>query len=85
MHLAALASLRGEILDLSTRLHAVSEERDLLEKSLTQAQINAEATVAQQYEERLTELHSVIAELSRKMDRQRALVITEEDDAPSGE
>lgn len=35
---------------------------------------------AQRYEERLTELHSVIAELSRKIDRQRALVIREEDD-----
>ena len=35
---------------------------------------------AQRYEERLTELHSVIAELSRKIERQRALVIREEDD-----
>uniref|UniRef100_A0A1B6E8N5 EF-hand domain-containing protein n=1 Tax=Clastoptera arizonana TaxID=38151 RepID=A0A1B6E8N5_9HEMI len=83
LHLAALASLRGEILDLSTRLNAVTEERDLLEKSLSQAHINAEASVSQQYEERLTELHSVIAELSKKMDRQRTLVITEEEDVQS--
>lgn len=34
---------------------------------------------AQQYEERLTELHSVIAELSRKIDQQRINVIAEEE------
>lgn len=34
---------------------------------------------AQRYEERLTELHSVIAELSRKIDQQRINVITEEE------
>lgn len=34
---------------------------------------------AQHYEERLTELHSVIAELSRKIDQQRINVIAEEE------
>lgn len=34
---------------------------------------------AQRYEERLTELHSVIAELSRKIDQQRINVIAEEE------
>lgn len=81
MHLAALASLRGEILELTSRLHAVTQERDVLECAVSQA----ESAVAQQYEERLTELHSVIAELSRKVERQRTLVITEEEDVPSGE
>lgn len=80
LHLAALASLRGEILDLSSRLQAVTEERDILEKSLSQS-LNS---MKQQYEERLTELHSVIAELTRKLERQRSLVIAEEEDAPSG-
>lgn len=79
LHLAALASLRGEILDLSSRLQAVTEERDILEKSLSQS-LNS---MKQQYEERLTELHSVIAELTRKLERQRTLIITEEEDAPS--
>lgn len=36
---------------------------------------------AQRYEERLTELHSVIAELSRKIDQQRINVIAEEEAA----
>lgn len=80
LHLAALASLRGEILELTTRLHTVTQERDVLERAVAQA----ENSVAQQYEERLTELHSVIAELSRKMERQRTLVIAEEEDVPSG-
>lgn len=32
----------------------------------------------QKYEERITELHSVIAELSRKLQTQRSQIITEE-------
>lgn len=35
---------------------------------------------AQRYEEQLTELHSVIAELTRKLHQQRAMAITEEDE-----
>lgn len=35
---------------------------------------------AQRYEERLTELHSVIAELSRKLERQRSHVIREDEE-----
>lgn len=35
---------------------------------------------AQRYEERLTELHSVIAELSRKIERHKSLVIQEEEE-----
>ncbi|XP_068082210.1 colorectal mutant cancer protein isoform X2 [Anabrus simplex] len=93
LHLAALASLKGEILDLSSRLHTVTQERDLLEKTLNKTQLEKLRLVAdteeraelqaQRYEERLTELHSVIAELRRKIDRQRSLVIREEDDVIS--
>ncbi|XP_074025358.1 colorectal mutant cancer protein isoform X2 [Leptinotarsa decemlineata] len=36
---------------------------------------------AQRYEEQLTELHSVIAELTRKLHQQRAMAIAEEDEA----
>jgi hypothetical protein len=39
LHLAALASLKGEILDLSSRLHTVTQERDLLEKTLNKTQV----------------------------------------------
>ncbi|KAH0998561.1 hypothetical protein HUJ04_012836, partial [Dendroctonus ponderosae] len=35
---------------------------------------------AQRYEEQLTELHSVIAELTRKLHQQRTMAITEEDE-----
>lgn len=93
LHLAALASLKGEILDLSSRLHTVTQERDLLEKTLSKTQFEKLRLVseteeraelqAQRYEERLTELHSVIAELTRKIERQRSLVIREEEDVIS--
>lgn len=36
---------------------------------------------AQRYEEQLTELHSVIAELTRKLHQQRTMAIAEEDEA----
>lgn len=39
---------------------------------------------AQRYEEQLTELHSVIAELTRKLHQQRSMAIAEEDEV-SGE
>lgn len=41
-------------------------------------QISTEIDVKQKYEERITELHSVIAELARKLQVQRSQVITEE-------
>ncbi|XP_069679820.1 colorectal mutant cancer protein isoform X2 [Periplaneta americana] len=95
LHLAALASLKGEILDLSSRLHTVTQERDLLEKTLNKTQLEKLRLVAesdercelqaQRHEERITELHCVIAELRRKIDRQRALVIREEDDISENE
>ncbi|KAG0714225.1 Colorectal mutant cancer protein [Chionoecetes opilio] len=89
LHLAALGSLKGEILELSSRLKVLSQERDLLEKTLTVTQLEKVRveqenedrldSQAQHYEERLTELHSVIAELSRKIEQQRINVIAEED------
>ncbi|KAK7067309.1 hypothetical protein SK128_003168 [Halocaridina rubra] len=89
VHLAALGTLKNEIIDLSSRLKIISQERDMLEKTLTVTQleklrVERESedrldTQAARYEERLTELHSVIAELSRKIDQQRINVIAEED------
>lgn len=35
---------------------------------------------SQRYEEQLTELHSVIAELTRKLHQQRTMAIAEEDE-----
>ncbi|KAK8749036.1 hypothetical protein OTU49_015651, partial [Cherax quadricarinatus] len=87
--MAALGSLKGEVLELSSRLKLLSQERDMLEKTLTVTQLEKVRveresedrldSQAQRYEERLTELHSVIAELSRKIDQQRISVIAEEE------
>lgn len=41
-------------------------------------QVTTEIDIKQKYEERITELHSVIAELARKLQVQRSQVITEE-------
>ncbi|XP_022253147.1 colorectal mutant cancer protein-like isoform X3 [Limulus polyphemus] len=90
LHLAALASLKREILDLTQRVQHMSQERDMLERQVNRAQLDRMRLArdheerldqqAQRYEERLTELHSIIAELSKKLDIQRATVIKEEDE-----
>ncbi|XP_071826338.1 colorectal mutant cancer protein-like isoform X1 [Apostichopus japonicus] len=90
LHLAALASLKGEILDLSSRLQRVTTERDAFEKKLSKIHAEKAKQVretedkldqqAVRYEERITELHSVIAELNKKIDRSHGDVIREEDE-----
>ncbi|XP_043234114.1 colorectal mutant cancer protein-like [Amphibalanus amphitrite] len=66
-------------------------------KSRAREQARSERSTAERYEQRLVELHSVIAELTRKLQHQRAAAIAEEDEdeadsdsdsesaAPSGE
>lgn len=83
LHLAALASLRAEITELNTRLHSVTEERDILENALKKCQEKSENSVIQRYEEQITELHSVIAELNKKLTVQKTHVIVEEEDTVS--
>ncbi|CAL4060238.1 unnamed protein product, partial [Meganyctiphanes norvegica] len=90
LHLAALNSLKKETLELSSRLKMVSHERDMLDNTLTRTQLDRVRleresadrldSQAARYEERLIELHSVIAELTRKIDQQRSNVIHEEED-----
>lgn len=90
LHLAALASLKGEILDLSSRLQRVTGERDAFEKKLSKIHSERAKQIretedkldqqAVRYEERITELHSVIAELNKKIDRSHGDVIREEDE-----
>ena len=85
LHLAALTSLKGEIIDLTNRLQQVTGARDLLEKQVAKATSerlrqtrDAEDRLQEQgqrYEERMTELHSVIAELRKKLDRHQINVI----------
>ncbi|XP_041355814.1 colorectal mutant cancer protein-like isoform X2 [Gigantopelta aegis] len=90
LHQAALTSLKGEIIELNNRLAHVIAERDLLEKQLNKCQtekIHSQKDfdervdqTAARYEERVTELHSVIAELMKKTDRHQINVIREEDE-----
>lgn len=90
LHLAAISSLKNEVYDLASRLQQVSQEKEALERKLSKRQLQRMQVArdqedrleqqAQRYEERITELHSVIAELSKKLDIQRAAVIKEEDE-----
>lgn len=85
LHLGALSSLRREVRALSERERQLSRERESLERRLGRAQLEQLHLArereerleqqAQRYEERITELHSVIAELSKKLDVHRAAVI----------
>ncbi|KAL3885546.1 hypothetical protein ACJMK2_025597 [Sinanodonta woodiana] len=90
LHQAALTSLKGEIIELRSHLQHVITERDLLEKELNKAhgekltlhedfEERLEQTTFR-YEERITELHSVIAELRKKFERHQISVIREEDE-----
>lgn len=91
LHAAALSSLRSEVAELNARLVAETRAREATEAALVRAELQAaraEQKVEQQaarHEERLTELHSVIAELGRQLERHRATVIAEEDESGKGE
>ncbi|XP_063280112.1 colorectal mutant cancer protein isoform X2 [Prinia subflava] len=90
LHLAALASLKGDIVELNKRLQQTEKERDLLEKKLAKAQCeqshlmreheDVQEQTTLRYEERITELHSIIAELNKKIDRLQGATIREEDE-----
>ncbi|XP_064591559.1 colorectal mutant cancer protein isoform X2 [Zonotrichia leucophrys gambelii] len=90
LHLAALASLKGDIVELNKRLQQTEKERDLLEKKLAKAQCeqshlmreheDVQERTTLRYEERITELHSIIAELNKKIDRLQGATIREEDE-----
>ncbi|XP_052267563.1 colorectal mutant cancer protein-like isoform X2 [Dreissena polymorpha] len=90
LHQASLTSLKGEIVDLRSRLQRENLERDGLEKQLGKLhaehrnlQDDCEERVDEltfRYEERITELHSVIAELRKKIERNTINVIKEEDE-----
>ncbi|KAK2194115.1 hypothetical protein NP493_2g08028 [Ridgeia piscesae] len=90
LHLAALTALKGEILDLTDHLQRVRTDKELVERQLNRLQTErlrqqreGEDRLEQQaarYEDRLTELHSVIAELRKKLDRYQISVIREENE-----
>lgn len=87
LQIAALSSLRSEVAELNSRLLIANRAREAAETSLIRAETQttrAEQRAEQQnirHEERLTELHSVIAELGRQLERQRANIIAEEDES----
>ncbi|XP_040199529.1 colorectal mutant cancer protein isoform X3 [Rana temporaria] len=90
LHLAALASLKGDIVELNKRLQQTERERDSLEKKLAKSQCEQSHLMREhedlqerttlRYEERITELHSIIAELNKKIDRLQGTTIREEDE-----
>ncbi|XP_057175698.1 colorectal mutant cancer protein isoform X1 [Triplophysa rosa] len=90
LHLAALASLKGDVVELNQRLLQSARERDALEKRLAEAQCeqshllqeheDVQERTTLRYEERITELHSIIAELNKKIDLLQGTTIREEDE-----
>ncbi|XP_064164036.1 colorectal mutant cancer protein isoform X2 [Anguilla rostrata] len=90
LHLAALASLKGDVVELNKRLLQSERERDQLEKRLAKAQCeqshlmreheDVQERTTLRYEERITELHSIIAELNKKIDLLQGSAIREEDE-----
>ncbi|XP_015434832.1 PREDICTED: colorectal mutant cancer protein [Dufourea novaeangliae] len=87
LHAAALSSLRSEVAELNSRLVAATRAREAAEAAVVRAELQAARVEqkadqqASRHEERLTELHSVIAELGRQLERHRATVIAEEDES----
>ncbi|XP_069481612.1 colorectal mutant cancer protein isoform X4 [Ambystoma mexicanum] len=90
LHLAALASLKGDIVELNKRLQQTERDNDVLEKKLAKSQCeqshlmreheDVQERTTLRYEERITELHSIIAELNKKIDRLQGTTIREEDE-----
>jgi len=86
LHLAALTQLKNEIFESNTRLSHVTTERDDLMGKLQQLS-SEKQRMQKEYEERLqsqmmrvTELQSVIAELTRKLKETTGNKIIEEDE-----
>ncbi|XP_059085574.1 colorectal mutant cancer protein-like [Tigriopus californicus] len=88
--LETLSHLRDENQELSHRIYQIVEERDYFENSLSKVQLEKLRLMKERddlldkqsgrYEERLVELHSVIAELTRQLEEKTREHIPEESD-----
>ena len=63
-------------MELSQRLAQVTAERDHLKESQETSE-DQSSSQCQKYEERIVELHSVIAEMSRKLDNAKDVIVEE--------
>ncbi|CAH8481971.1 unnamed protein product [Dicrocoelium dendriticum] len=86
LHLRQTKRLRSEMRDLTRHLHSLQASRDLgyreakrLQRERNQLRDELSSQVTR-YEDRLTELHSVIAELRRRLERTEIQVISEVDE-----
>lgn len=90
--MAALSALKTEVLELSARLQNSERERESLQKKLNDAveekdrQQRRFDAVGAVHESRITEMHCVIVELSKKLkSRQESAIIEEHEPEGSGE
>ena len=89
-HQGDVTRLSQQIMDLANKLTEVTAERDhleqtvkIIESSKNKKEDNRWEAQCQRYEERIIELHSVIAELSKKMEDTKDDVIKEESEYES--
>ncbi|CAH8578979.1 unnamed protein product [Schistosoma rodhaini] len=83
LHVQRTAQLRSEIRDLSHRLQGLQTSRDMNHREVQRLQREKEqlrnelTNQVSRYEDRLTELHSVIAELRRRLEHTESNIIHE--------
>ncbi|CAI2727582.1 unnamed protein product [Schistosoma spindalis] len=83
LHVQQTAQLRSEIRDLSHRLQGLQTSRDINHREVQRLQRDKEqlrnelTNQVSRYEDRLTELHSVIAELRRRLEHSESNIIHE--------
>lgn len=87
---SAVSALRSEVLALSNRLQRAENGRELMEKELRAAIEEKEQaqrrldSIGTSHESRITEMHCIIAELSRKLKAKEECAIMEEEHEGSG-
>ncbi|RWS16144.1 colorectal mutant cancer protein-like isoform X1, partial [Dinothrombium tinctorium] len=89
-HQSAIHSVKQELFEVTNRLQLVLKERDLLEKQITALKRDQNRVMKElekrrhrdclRYEDRITELSTVIAELSEKLEQHNYSVFHEEDE-----